>query len=214
MRHWSAVSSVLCLQATRYIFTKSSFHAPQLTLRKVGCVIPYPERGVGRAEVVDCNDDGAAVLGLLAVFVARSALGGPSNVKTAPVTIAAVVAAKPLAFGDKIAANSLKLVDLPPEVLQGAFKTVELAVGDGSRVSQRGIAVNEVLVPTAISGTGNRLSTMGVIGGSMRAVTVDVTSRRASAVSSRRAIMLTFISPARRPRRSRASMWSCRPLPA
>ena len=119
---------------------------------------------------------GAAVLGLLAVFVARIALGVPSNAKTAPTTIAAVAAAKPLAFGDKLTADSLKLVDLPPDAVpQGAFKTVDLAVGDGSRVSQRGIAINEVVVPNAVSGTGNRLSTMGVIGGSMRAVTVNVT---------------------------------------
>lgn len=118
----------------------------------------------------------AVVLGLVAVLIARVSLGGQGHAAPAPTSIAAVVAAKPLAFGDKITADALKLVALPVDAVPlGAFKTVELAVGDGSRVSQRGIAINEVIVPTAISGTGNRLSTMGVIGGSMRAVTVSVT---------------------------------------
>ena len=119
----------------------------------------------------------AAALGLLAVFVARIAFSSQSgSARPAPTTITAVAAAKPLGFGDKIVAAGLKLVELPPgAVPQGAYKTIELAVGDGSRVPQRAIAVNEVIVPTAVSGAGNRLSTMGVIGGSMRAVTVNVT---------------------------------------
>ncbi len=117
----------------------------------------------------------AAVLGLIAVVIARATLGGASAAPV-PTTFAAVAAAKPLAFGDKIAADSLKLVQLPIDAVpQGAFKTIDLAVGDGTRVAQRAIAVNEVVVPTAISGTGNRLSTMGVIGSDMRALTVNVT---------------------------------------
>lgn len=120
---------------------------------------------------------GAAFLALIAVFIARGVINAKAgSAAPAQATIAAVAAAKSLAFGDKISPDTLKLVDLPlGTVPQGAFKTIELAVGDGSRVAQRSLAVNEVIVPTAISGTGNRLSTMGVIGGAMRAVTVSVT---------------------------------------
>ena len=68
------------------------------------------------------------------------------------------------------------MVNLPVSAIpQGAFRKLETAVGDGTRVAQRALAINEIVVPTAISGTGNRLSTMGVIGGSMRALTVNVT---------------------------------------
>ena len=117
---------------------------------------------------------GAAFLALVAVFIARTAIG--HSAPPAPLTVAVVAAAKPFAFGDKVTTDSLKLVQLPPgAVPQGAFRTVELTVGDGTRVAQRSLAINEVVVPTAISGTGNRLSTMGVIGSDMRAMTVNVT---------------------------------------
>ena len=117
---------------------------------------------------------GAVVLALIAVFLARAAFAprGPAQAAT----FAVVAAAKPLTFGEKITPESLKLVALPVGAIPaGAFHKLDLAVGDGTRVAQRAIAVNEVVVPTAISGTGNRLSTMGVLGDSMRAMTVDVT---------------------------------------
>ncbi len=118
---------------------------------------------------------GAAFLALVAVVVARAAFATKAAAPTAT-TFSIVAAAKPLAFGDKITADSLKMVDLPVNAIpQGAFRRLDLALGDGTRVAQRSLAVNEVLVPTAISGTGNRLSTMGVIGESMRALTVNVT---------------------------------------
>jgi len=118
---------------------------------------------------------GAAFLAIIAVVVARAAFATKAAPPTAA-TFAIVVAAKPLAFGDKITADGLRLVDIPINAVpQGAFRRIELAVGDGSRVAQRTLAVNEIVVPTAISGTGNRLSTMGVIGESMRALTVNVT---------------------------------------
>ena len=117
---------------------------------------------------------GAALLAVVAVFLARLAFGshGPAQASG----VAVVVAAKPLAFSDKVTADTLSLIQLPPNAVPaGAFHTLETAIGDGTRVAQRAIAVNEVVVPTAISGTGNRLSTMGVIGDSMRAMTVNVT---------------------------------------
>ena len=118
---------------------------------------------------------GAAALALLAVFVARSVLGGRAAASVA-VSVPVVAAAKSLAFGDKITPDALQVLQLPPGAVPlGAFRTIELAVGDGTRVAQRAIAINEVVVPTAISGTGNRLSTMGVIGADMRALTVNVT---------------------------------------
>ena len=117
---------------------------------------------------------GAAFLALIAVFIARSAFSNQAPPPAA--TFAVVAAVKPLAFGEKVTPEALKLVELPVGAIPaGAFRKIDDAIGDGTRVAQRAVAVNEVIVPTAISGTGNRLSTMGVIGDSMRALTVNVT---------------------------------------
>ncbi|QXQ04964.1 Flp pilus assembly protein CpaB [Sphingosinicellaceae bacterium] len=120
---------------------------------------------------------GAAVLGVIAVFIARVALS-PSAPQQAVVQETSSVAAATIAmsFGDKLTAANLKLVKLPAEAIpQGAFRTIPAALGDGTRVAQRAIAANEVIVPSAISGTGNRLSASGAIGPAMRAISVTLT---------------------------------------
>lgn len=124
---------------------------------------------------------GALALGLLAVVVARFYLTSapPPLAATAapppPSLAKAVVAAAPIAFGAKIDPAQLKLVDFPvAAVPQGSFATVEAAVGPGDRVAQRGIAANEVILASAVSGAGTRLSTSGLIGPDKRAVTVKI----------------------------------------
>ncbi len=116
----------------------------------------------------------AVVLGLFAVLIATFMLR-PAATPAPTVSSAVVAAAVPFTFGDKITADKLKLVDLPATAApEGAYHTVAAAIGDGKRVAQRSIAVNEVVVPAAVSPEGARLSNVGVIAPSMRAVSVNV----------------------------------------
>ena len=118
----------------------------------------------------------AGVLGVIAVFIAKVMIS-PSAPSTAasPAMIGTVAANVALSFGDKITNENVKLVRLPAgAVPAGAFRNISDAVGDGKRVAQRAIAANEVIVPVAISGSGSRLSTMGVIGPAMRAMSVTL----------------------------------------
>lgn len=123
---------------------------------------------------------GAVVLGVLAVVFARTFLvAGPSQeVAAAAVpTTSAVVATKSYAFGDKIAADGLKVVNYPATgIPAGSYKTVEEALGgpDANRVALRVIDINELITARAISGQGGRLSSSGLIGPSMRAVAVPL----------------------------------------
>lgn len=120
---------------------------------------------------------GAVLLGLIAVFIARGFLTptAPQQVAAAPVTEPVVVAAAPLAFGDRVTADKLKVVGFPPAAIpQGAYHIISAVVADGQRVALRPLALNEIVTPLAVSGAGNRLSMMGVIGPSMRAVSVTV----------------------------------------
>ena len=120
---------------------------------------------------------GAAVLGVIAVFIARIALSpGAPQAAAVQDTSSVAVATIAMSFGDKLGAANVKLVKLPPEAIpQGAFRTIPAALGDGNRVAQRAIAANEVLVNAAVSATGNRLSASGTIGPAMRAISVILT---------------------------------------
>ena len=116
---------------------------------------------------------GAAVLGIIAVFLAKVMLSPSAPQVVSAATTSVVAATLPMSFGDKLTAANIKLVKLPPDAVPaGAFRTLPAALGDGTRVAQRAIAANEVLIPTSISGAGNRLSAAGAIGPSMRALSV------------------------------------------
>ncbi len=118
----------------------------------------------------------ALILGLIGVVLARTILRprGTSPV-VASATLPVVAAARALQFGDKISADALKLIELPAASRPAdAFASIPLAVANGARVALRPIGVNEVITDAAISAKGNRLSMLGVIGPSMRAISVNV----------------------------------------
>ncbi len=118
---------------------------------------------------------GAVILGVFAVMVAIFLLR-PAAPTARTASLAVVAASAPFTFGDKITADKLKLVDLPVGASPaGAYRSVAAAVADGKRVAQRSIALNEVIVPAAVSPVSNRLSNAGVIEPSMRAVSLTVT---------------------------------------
>ena len=119
----------------------------------------------------------AIVLGLAAVFFARMFLVPGTADQQGPVvaSVAAVVAAQPFAFGEKIVPEKLKVVQWPANGMPaGTFQRVADAVGDGERVALRAIDANELFSEKAISGKETRLSTSALLGPTMRAVSIPL----------------------------------------
>ncbi len=120
----------------------------------------------------------AIVLGLFAVFLARTFLGRSQQVAgtaQAVQTVEVVVASDPIAFGEKIAPEKLKLVQWPAAALPaGTFSRVVDAVDQGQRVAIRALEPNELLTLRTVSGDGGRLSTSPLLGDTMRAVAVPI----------------------------------------
>lgn len=118
---------------------------------------------------------GAVLLGLMAVLGVKSMMGqGESQGPEVPQTFA-VVAARPLKFGDKIDANAVKLAPWPGAMPEGSYATVEDAVADGSRTALRDIKDGELLLSSALSGTVGRLASSTLLGPDMRAVSIPLT---------------------------------------
>lgn len=125
----------------------------------------------------------AIVLGLVAVFVARTLLpGSRGTVTNAVVTVPAVVAVQTFAFGEKIVAEKLKVIQWPAtSVPAGTFQRVADAVQAGDHVALRAIDANELVTAKAISGKDGRLSASTLLGPTMRAVSVPVGEASAAA---------------------------------
>jgi pilus assembly protein CpaB len=119
----------------------------------------------------------AIVLGLAAVFFARMFLVPDQSQDRASsvTTIAAVVATQPIAFGEIIAPEKLKVVQWPANGMPaGTFQRIGDAVGEGDRVAMRAIDANELFTDKAISGKNSRLSTSTLLGSTMRAVAIPL----------------------------------------
>jgi|GEM_PF-6457161 len=83
---------------------------------------------------------GAVLLGLLAVFVARSFLGpqpGEGRGAQQHALVTAVVVARPMVFGDVVTPDKLKTINLPGALPGGGYPTIRDAVGDGNRTALR-----------------------------------------------------------------------------
>jgi len=123
---------------------------------------------------------GAIILAVVAVLIARFYITQPSapvaqQVAAAPQTTAVVVAAAPIAFGDKITPDKMKLAQFPPaSVPTGAFTSIAAVTAAGERTAMRTIEPNEPLLTKSLSGKGGRLSASGLIEPNMRAITVPV----------------------------------------
>jgi pilus assembly protein CpaB len=121
----------------------------------------------------------AILLGLAAVFFARFfLLSDRDTQKTASKvqTVAAVVAAQPFQFGEKIVPEKLKIVEWPANGLPpGSFQRIADAVGtEDGRVALRAIDANELLTEKAVSGKDARMSASPLLGADMRAVSVPI----------------------------------------
>lgn len=125
---------------------------------------------------------GAVLLGLLAVFAARTfmvpAEGGQKGPEVPRATV--VVAKEPLAFGDKLVIEKVRAIEWPGEVPEGAFSSVKDAVGEGDRTALREIKANEIVLATAVTGNASRLASSKLLGPDMRAVSVPVSETSAA----------------------------------
>jgi len=125
----------------------------------------------------------SAVLGVAALVVAKTWL--PSNKAPSQGASAAasrgspvVVAAGSLAYGTKLEAKDLRVVQFPAEgAPEGAYATVEaaLAADKGAPVALVPIAAREAILPAKLSGPGARLSVAAMIADGMRAYSIRVT---------------------------------------
>lgn len=125
----------------------------------------------------------SAVLGLGALFVAKTVLPNQAAAKPGVVNVAAgtsiVVAAKDIKYGDKLDAGMLTIARVPADVAPaGAFTTVAQVLGadrGGPPVALQPIAAHEALLPAKLSGPGARPSVAAEISAGMRAYTIKVT---------------------------------------
>jgi len=125
----------------------------------------------------------SAVLGLGALVVAKAVLPNQAAAKAtglAPAVqgVPVVVAVKDLKFGDKLAADSVKLITMPADLVpQGAFTTVAAVLSadkGGAPVVLTPIAAREPLLPAKLSGPGARPSVAAEIKDGLRAYTIKV----------------------------------------
>jgi pilus assembly protein CpaB len=127
----------------------------------------------------------SAALGLGALFVAKVALPARSNVAEAAArapeianAVSVVVASQDIKYGERLAANHLKVVRVPKDAAPaGAFQSVAQVLAQdhgGAPVALAGIAAREALLPAKLSGPGARPSIAAEIGPGMRAYTIGV----------------------------------------
>ncbi len=120
----------------------------------------------------------AVVLGLFAVFLARTFLNRSTEEVAQSSTVATVqvvIAAAPIEFGEKITAEKLKVAAWPSNALPtGTYSRINDLVDEGQRVAVRALEPNELITASAISGDGGRLSTSTLLGETMRAVSLPI----------------------------------------
>jgi len=125
----------------------------------------------------------AVMFGLLAVFVAQSWLNSQAEARMKSLeankkpinTRTIVVAAKPLRYGNELAAQLLREVPWPQEAIpSGAFATIAEVMKDGKRVVLAAIEPNEPLLSVKITGAGQRATLSALVRDGMKAVTIRV----------------------------------------
>ncbi|HET6156708.1 MAG TPA: Flp pilus assembly protein CpaB [Dongiaceae bacterium] len=120
----------------------------------------------------------ALFLALAAVYFARMWLttqGNRASVENQAPIVKVVAAATALKFGDRLAAENLRLIDWPAgSVPEGTFKSLDELLGPQPRVALQAIQPNELILTPKITGPGQRASLSAVISTGMRAMTIRV----------------------------------------
>ena len=125
----------------------------------------------------------SALLGVGALFVAKvwlpSADGGKSAAPGRPAAeVPVVVAAAPLPYGVKLERKHLALTKMPAHAAPvGAYASIDavLAADKGAPVVLVAMSTREPVLPTKVSGPGQRKSVAAQIAPGMRAFTIRVT---------------------------------------
>jgi pilus assembly protein CpaB len=125
----------------------------------------------------------AVMFGLLAVFVAQSWLNSQAEQRMRSLeankkpmsTRTIVVAAKPLRFGNELAAAQLREMTWPEAALpEGSFNNIKDLLSGGRRVALTAIEPNEPVLKTKITGSGQRATLSAMLRDGLKAVTVRV----------------------------------------
>lgn len=119
----------------------------------------------------------SAVLGIGALVVARVWLPSPDKEAKALAMTPVVVAARPIAFGTKLDAKNLAVVNLPADATPvGAYRSINdvIKLDGGAPVALVAMSPREAVLPTKLSGAGARASMAAMITPGMRAYTIKV----------------------------------------
>ncbi|HEV2365604.1 MAG TPA: Flp pilus assembly protein CpaB [Caulobacteraceae bacterium] len=124
----------------------------------------------------------SVILGLAALLIARfwmpqstHAVSASSGAAASQVPV--VVARGPIAYGAKLQAGALTVVDYPAgSAPQGAFSTIQQVIDQpgGAPIALVPMASREPVLPTKLSGAGAKPTVAAVIAPGMRAFTVGV----------------------------------------
>ncbi len=128
----------------------------------------------------------SVVLGLGAILVARTALPDVGKVQAAPVVISpmanaisVVVAARDIAYGERLEPGLLKLIRVPRDAAPAnAFTSLAAVLAQdhgGAPVALTPMAAREPLLPAKLSGPGARPSVAAEIAPGLRAYAIGVT---------------------------------------
>ena len=118
----------------------------------------------------------AIVLGLFAVYIANAYLSGKEQQVAQSGTTKVAVAAVPLAYGTDITPDKVKFVDYPnSSIPPGAFMSAAQLLPEGKkRFALLPIGINEPVLATKISGSGQGASIAALLPEGMRAATVRI----------------------------------------
>jgi pilus assembly protein CpaB len=125
----------------------------------------------------------ATLFGLLAAFVAQTWLNRQAEARLRsleankkPISQATlVVAQRPLRFGNELVPAALKEVAWPEEAIPpGSFKTIRELTASGRRVVLAAFELNEPILASKITGSGQRATLSATINPAMKAVTLRV----------------------------------------
>jgi pilus assembly protein CpaB len=125
----------------------------------------------------------AALFGVVAVFLAQSWINSQADARLKsleaskrPLTMQTiVVAAKPLRYGNELAAPSLREIGWPEGGLPaGAFAKVADVLKDGKRIVLAAIEPNEPVLAVKITGAGQRATLSALVQPGMKAVTIRI----------------------------------------
>lgn len=115
-------------------------------------------------------------LALLAMLLARTLPGSNAPAARPAIrTVAVVVAASDIGFGQALTPDRLKLAEVPANALPaGSFERLEQLTGGRGRAALRPIAANEIITASALATGASRLSAAPLLAPGRRALALPV----------------------------------------